>query len=50
MLHLARKLSQHGRRSGGVICFVEQSISKYFEQVNVTLENTIVLKISKLLF
>ena len=30
----ARKLSQPGRRSGGMICFVEQSISKYFEQLN----------------
>ena len=46
----ARKLPQHGRQSGGMICFVEQSISKYFEQLNVTLENTIVFKISKLLF
>ena len=46
----ARKLPQHGRRSGGMICFAEQSISKYFEQLNVTLENTIVFKISKLLF
>ena len=46
----ARKLSQPGRRSRGMICFVEQSISKYFEQLNVTIENTIVFKISKLPF
>ena len=36
-----------------MICFVQQSImsiSKYFEQLNITLKNTIVFKISKLLF
>ena len=31
-----------------MICFVEQSISKYFEQLNATLENTIVFEIIRL--
>ena len=45
----ARKLSYQGRRSGGVICLVDQKLSKYFCRIDVPFDNIVALKCSKLL-
>ena len=45
----AKKLSHHGRCSGGVIVLVRTSLSHHFEQLQHA-EQTVVLKISKKLF
>eukprot|EP00745_Piridium_sociabile_P032434 TRINITY_DN5471_c0_g1_i2.p1 TRINITY_DN5471_c0_g1~~TRINITY_DN5471_c0_g1_i2.p1 ORF type:complete len:1139 (-),score=92.24 TRINITY_DN5471_c0_g1_i2:303-3719(-) len=46
----AKKLSHHGRYSGGVIVLVHKEYEPYVEQINVNAENMIVLKIDKSLF
>ena len=46
----AIKLSNHGRRSGGLLVMVNSSFINYIEQVHVVCSNVIVLKISGELF
>ena len=46
----ARKLSDQGRRSGGVMCLVDRGLSKHFSSIDVTFDNIIVLKCSRFLF
>ena len=43
----ARKISHQGRNSGGVVVVVKKCYSAHVERVDVTTENTVVLKISK---
>ena len=43
----ARKLSHHGRYSGGVIVLVRKCLSKYVDRVAVDADNTVVLKLDK---
>ena len=46
----ARKLSYHGRQSGGVILFVRNTISSFVERISVEVENCVVVEIKKELF
>ena len=43
----AKKLSKQGRYSGGVSVLVKRSLEKYVERVNVDVDNSVVIKISK---
>ena len=43
----AKKLSLHGRSSGGVIVMVKRKLEKYIEKISTDLDNTIILKLSK---
>lgn len=46
----AKKLSHHGRLSGGVVVLVKNTFVSYVERVAVDVENTVVLRLSKELF
>lgn len=46
----AKKLSHHGRLSGGVVVLVKNTFSSFVERVKVDVDNTVVLRISKELF
>jgi len=46
----ARKLSQRGRSSGGIVCLVDRKFAKYFRRVLYNYDNVIVFKVCKTLF
>ena len=46
----ARKLSHHGRHSGGVIMMIKKKLMQFFRQINVTYENMIVVQAEETLF
>ena len=46
----ARKLSRKGRCSGGVIVMVKKCYVKYVKRLNVTVDNMVILQLSKDLF
>ena len=43
----AKKLSHHGRRSGGVIVLVRNVLMRYVKQIEVDYDNVIILEVSK---
>ena len=46
----ARKLSQHGRLSGGVICLVDRRFNKYFQRVHGEYDNIVIFRVDRILF
>ncbi|RUA06843.1 MAG: hypothetical protein DSY43_01110, partial [Gammaproteobacteria bacterium] len=46
----ALRFSQHGRRSGGVVCFIQKSIVSHFTRLNVTFRNIVVFNVDKTVF
>ncbi|RUM93125.1 MAG: hypothetical protein DSZ28_08870 [Thiothrix sp.] len=46
----SRKLSKHGRSSGGVICLVDRKFSRYFQRVHCKYDNIVIFKVGKALF
>ena len=46
----ALKISAFGRKSGGVLCFVHDSISDYVQRITVGYDNFVVLKFDRFLF
>ena len=43
----ARKLSEHGRRSGGVICLIAKAHKEFFSNVPIDIDNVLVMKARK---
>ena len=43
----AKKLSHHGRRSGGVIVLVRNVLMRFIKQIEVDYDNVIILEVSK---
>lgn len=43
----AKKLSHHGRSSGGVIVLVKDAFSKFVRQIDTSVENTVVLELDR---
>ena len=46
----AKKLSSHGRHSGGVVCFVRKCLADYIKVVECSYENMLVFNVSRNLF
>jgi hypothetical protein len=46
----ALKLSQHGRRSGGVLVLVKNKLNKYVQEISVEYANVIVLRLDRHIF
>jgi len=46
----ARKLSKHGRRSGGIVCLLHKNVERFFTRVECHYDNIIVFRVCKSLF
>ena len=46
----AKKLSSHGRMSGGVVCLIHRSFDKFFDRIDCTTENVVVFRVCKSVF
>ena len=49
-VHPAKKISQRGRNSGGVLLLIRKSLSEFISRVNIECDNTVAVKFKKSVF